>query len=316
MVIFSGVNLIIKIYFPGRIRSLIWIVVPLLQIKSIMKNKVWFITGCSTGLGRALALQALEQGNRVAVAARKLNDIQDILDRYKNVLAIELDMVKPDQLKAAVEKIQAAFGRIDVLVNNAGIGYFASLEESEEAEIRKMFEVNFFGLSALTQLVLPEMRRQRSGHIINISSIGGFVGFPALSFYNATKFAVAGLSEALAKEVAPLGIKVTIICPSGFRTDWAGRSANESKSVIEDYQSTAAANKNNIRGYSGKQPGDPQRAAKAILKAADAEKPPLYLLLGEAAFNTAKKKLEDLKTDFETWKETTVNADFPKNIIG
>lgn len=281
-----------------------------------MKNKVWFITGCSTGLGRALALQALEQGNRVAVAARKLKDIQDILDRYKNALAVELDMVKPDQLKAAVEKIQSAFGRIDVLVNNAGIGYFASLEESEEAEIRKMFEVNFFGLSALTQLVLPIMRTQKSGHIISISSIGGFIGYPALSFYNATKFAVAGLSEALSKEVAPLGIKVTIVCPSGFRTDWAGRSANEGKSAIQDYQLTAAANKNNIRGYSGKQPGDPQRAAKAILKVADTENPPLYLLLGEAAYNNATKKLEDLKADFEGWKETSVHADFPKNTVG
>jgi NAD(P)-dependent dehydrogenase (short-subunit alcohol dehydrogenase family) len=292
------------------------IVVTLPTKKTEMKNKVWFITGCSTGLGRALALQALEQGNRVAVAARKLKDIQDILDRYKNALAIELDMVKPDQLKAAVEKVQTAFGRIDVLVNNAGIGYFASLEESEEQEIRKMFEVNFFGLSALTQLVLPQMRKQKSGHIINISSIGGIVGFPALSFYNATKFAVAGLSEALAKEVAPLGINVTIICPSGFRTDWAGRSANENKSLIEDYQSTAAANQNNLRGYSGKQPGDPQKAAKAILKIANTEHPPLYLLLGEAAFNTAKKKLEDLKNDFETWKETSIHADFPKNSIG
>lgn len=275
-------------------------------------NKVWFITGCSTGFGRALALQVLEQGNQVAVAARKLTDVQDILDRYKNALGIELDMTKPEQLKAGVEKALKAFSTIDVLVNNAGIGYFGALEESEEKEIRHMFEVNFFGLSTLTQLVLPGMRKQKNGHIINISSIGGFVGFPALSFYNATKFAVAGLSEALAKETAPLGIRVTIVCPSGFRTDWAGRSANESKSTIEDYQLTAGTNKNNIRGYSGKQPGDPQRAARAIIKATEAELPPLYLLLGEAAFNTATKKLEDLKNNFETWKDTSIHADFPK----
>lgn len=280
-----------------------------------MKSKIWFITGCSTGFGRALALAVLEQGHRVAIAARRLSDIQDIIDRYKNALGVELDMTKPKQLKAGVEKVITAYATIDVLVNNAGIGYFGALEESDEKEVRHMFEVNFFGLSMLTQLVLPCMRKQRSGHIINISSIGGLVGFPALSFYNATKFAVAGLSEALAKETAPLGINVTIVCPSGFRTDWAGRSANESKSQIQDYQLTAGANKNNIRGYSGKQPGDPQRAAKAIIKVTEAENPPLYLLLGEAAFNTAKKKLEDLKDNFETWKETSIQADFPKKNV-
>lgn len=277
-----------------------------------MKNKVWFISGCSTGFGRALALQALAEGYQVAVAARDTTDVSDIVQNNKDAISVTLDMTKPDQLKAAVEKVHKAFGKIDVLVNNAGIGYFGALEESEETEIRKMFEVNFFGLAALTQLVLPYMRRQKSGHIINISSIGGLVGFPALSFYNASKFAVAGLSEALAKETAPLGIKVSIVCPSGFRTDWAGRSAHESKHIIDDYQETAGANKNNIRGYSGKQAGDPVKAANAIISLARAPEPPLYLLLGEAAFNTANKKLEDLKTNFETWKETTVGADFPK----
>ena len=280
-----------------------------------MKNKVWFISGCSTGFGRALAQQALADGYQVAVAARNTADVNDIVQNNKQAISVALDMSKRDQLKAAVEKVHERFGRIDVLVNNAGIGYFGALEESEETEIRKMFEVNFFGLATLTQLVLPYMRAQKSGHIINISSIGGLVGFPALSFYNASKFAVAGLSEALAKETAPLGIKVSIVCPSGFRTDWAGRSANESKHLIEDYQPTAGANKNNIRGYSGKQAGDPVRAAKAILSIAESAEPPLYLLLGEAAFNTASKKLEDLKTNFETWKKTTVGADFPKETI-
>jgi NAD(P)-dependent dehydrogenase (short-subunit alcohol dehydrogenase family) len=280
-----------------------------------MKNKVWFITGCSSGFGKALAQELLKQGYKVAVGARNIKDIQDVLDHYKDALGVEVDMTKPELLTKAVETILKTFSRIDVLVNNAGIGYFGALEESEEKEIRYMFEVNFFGLATLTQLVLPSMRKQKSGHVINISSIGGLVGFPALSFYNASKFAVAGLSEALAKETAPLGIKVTIVCPSGFRTDWAGRSANESKSSIEDYQSTAGANKNNIRGYSGKQPGDPQRAAKAIIKMAENQDPPLYLLLGEAAFNTAQKKLEDLKNNFDSWKETSVNADFPKNTV-
>jgi NAD(P)-dependent dehydrogenase (short-subunit alcohol dehydrogenase family) len=159
---------------------------------------------------------------------------------------------------------------------------------------------------------LPIMRKQKSGHIINIASIGGLVGFPAVGFYNATKFAVDGLSESLAKETAPLGIKVTIVAPSGFRTDWAGRSANNSPIVIEDYAATAGANKNNIRGYSGNQPGDPARAAKAIVKAVESAQPPLRLLLGEAALKGARNKLNELKKDFDTWEETTVGADFPK----
>ncbi len=157
------------------------------------------------------------------------------------------------------------------------------------------------------------MRAQRSGHIVNIASIGGLVGFPGVGFYNATKFAVDGYSEALAKETAPLGIKVTVINPSGFRTDWAGRSANNSQIVIDDYKDTAEANNPAIRGYSGKQPGDPERAAKAIVKAVEAENPPLHLLLGVAALKGARNKLEVLKKDYDTWEDTTVGADFPAN---
>jgi len=196
-------------------------------------------------------------------------------------------------------------------VNNAGIGYFGAIEESEEAEVRRMFEINFWGLANMTTAVLPLMRKQRSGNIVNIASIGGLVGFPAVGYYNATKFAVDGFSDALSKEVAPLGIKVTVVAPSGFRTDWAGRSANNSKIVIDDYKTTAETNKNSIRGYSGKQPGDPVRAAKAIVKAVEAENPPLHLLLGVAALKGARNKLEVLKKDFDTWEETTTGADFP-----
>ncbi len=196
-------------------------------------------------------------------------------------------------------------------MNNAGIGYFGAVEESEEAEIRRMFEINFFGLAKMTTAVLPIMRAQRSGHILNVSSIGGLVGFPALGFYNASKFAVDGFSEALSKETAHLGINVTVIAPSGFRTDWAGRSANNSKIVIEDYSPSAGANKNTIRGYSGQQPGDPVRAAKAIVKAVEAEHPPLHLLLGAAALKGARNKLEVLRKDYDAWEETTIGADFP-----
>lgn len=277
-----------------------------------MNTKVWLITGCSTGFGRELAKLVLKSGYSVGVASRELADVNDIVENYPDTsVAVKLDVTKPAEIKSAVEQVQKKFGRIDVLVNNAGIGYFGAIEESEEAEVRRMFEINFFGLANLTNAVLPLMRKQRSGHIVNIASIGGFVAFPGVGFYNATKFAVVGYSEALAKETEHLGIKVTVIAPSGFRTDWAGRSAKNSSIVIDDYAQTAGANKNNIRGYSGKQPGDPQRAAQAILTVVESSNPPLRLLLGVAAMKGARAKLDQLKHDFDTWEETTINADFP-----
>jgi len=204
------------------------------------------------------------------------------------------------------------FKQLDVLVNNAGIGYFAAVEESEEAEVRRMFDINFFGLAKMTQEVLPQMRKQKSGHILNISSIGGLRSFPGIGFYNASKYAVDGLSESLHKEVAPLGIKVTIIAPSGFRTDWAGRSAKDSSVKIDDYAATAGQNQSTIRGYSGNQAGDPVRAAKAMIDVTETEHPPLRLLLGAAALKGARIKVEELKHDFETWAAVSEAADFPK----
>jgi NAD(P)-dependent dehydrogenase (short-subunit alcohol dehydrogenase family) len=277
-------------------------------------KKVWLITGCSTGFGRALAIEALAQGYRVAVAARKTEDVKDIVSAYpETAIAVKLDVTDTEQIKAAVTTTLEKFNRIDVLVNNAGIGYFAAIEESEEAEVRRMFEINVFGLAKMTQEVLPHMRKQRSGHILNISSIGGLRSFPGVGFYNATKYAVDGLSEALYKEVAPLGIKVTIIAPSGFRTDWAGRSAKDTSVKIDDYAATAGKNSGDIRGYSGNQPGDPVRAAKAMIDVTETEHPPLRLLLGAAALKGARIKLEELKHDFETWATVSEAADFPKN---
>lgn len=275
-------------------------------------SKVWLITGCSTGFGRELSIEALAQGHKVAVTARKPEDITDITDEYPETsVAVKLDVTNKVDITKAVEQVIAKFGQIDVLVNNAGIGYFGAIEESEEEEVRRMFEINVFGLTNMTTAVLPIMRKQKSGHIVNISSIGGLVANPGVGFYNATKFAVDGLSESLAKETAPLGIKVTIIAPSGFRTDWAGRSANNSKIDIEDYATTAGKNKKTIREYSGNQPGDPLLAAKAIIKAVESENPPLRLLLGAAALRAATTKLELLKKDFDAWQETTVGADSP-----
>jgi NAD(P)-dependent dehydrogenase (short-subunit alcohol dehydrogenase family) len=275
-------------------------------------SKVWFITGCSTGFGRELAKEVLASGYRAVVTSRNADDVRDIVSQYPDTaIAVKLDVTKADEIKASVEQAKQKFGRIDVLVNNAGIGYFGAIEESEDDQVRRMFEINFWGLANMTKAVLPIMRAQHSGHILNVASIGGLVGFPGVGFYNATKFAVDGYSEALAKETAPLGIKVTVIAPSGFRTDWAGRSANDTKVKIDDYQSTAHTNQDNIRGYSGKQPGDPVRAVKAIVKAVESENPPLRLLLGVAALKNARNKLTELQRDFDAWQDTTTGADFP-----
>jgi NAD(P)-dependent dehydrogenase (short-subunit alcohol dehydrogenase family) len=275
-------------------------------------EKVWFITGCSTGFGRELAKMVLDRGYRAVVTARDPAKVEDIAKgREDRALVLELDVTDPVEVDAATKSADQHFGRIDVLVNNAGIGYFGAVEESDEAEVRRMFEINFFGLSRMTRAVLPIMRRQRSGQIVNISSIGGLRSFPALAYYHATKYAVEGFSESLALEVAPLGIKVTIVEPSGFRTDWAGRSANERKNPIADYAPTAGQNLENLRAYSGKQPGDPVRAAAAIIEAVESPNPPLHLLLGKAALKGARGKLESLKQDFDAWEKTTLAADFP-----
>ena len=274
---------------------------------------VWLITGCSTGFGRELARAVLERGHRVVVTARNPESVRDLAaGREAQALVMALDVTDATQVDAAVRASEERFGRIDVLVNNAGIGYFGAIEESEDAEVRRMFEVNVFALARMTQAVLPGMRARRHGHIVNISSIGGIRAFPAVGFYNATKFAVVGLSESLALEVAPLGIKVTIVEPSGFRTDWAGRSANEAPHEIADYAETAGANRRSIRNASGKQPGDPVRAAAAIIAAVESPEPPLHLLLGKAALKGARWKLDLLQRNFDAWQETTVGADFPE----
>ncbi|MDQ3062215.1 MAG: oxidoreductase [Acidobacteriota bacterium] len=277
------------------------------------EKKVWFITGCSTGFGRELAKHLLENDYRVVVTARNADKVQDLVEINKdNALALALDVTNNAQVKEAVAQAEAHFGAIDVLVNNAGFGYFGAIEESDEQEVRAMFETNFWGLAEMTRAVLPTMRERRSGSIVNVSSIGGFVGFPSVGYYNATKFAVNGFSEALKKEVEPLGIKVMLVQPSGFRTDWAGRSANDATNKIDDYAETAGATQATIRGYSGNQAGDPIRAAKAIVAAVEAENPPFNLLLGRAALKNALQKLDDLKRDFDTWAETTEGADFPE----
>jgi NAD(P)-dependent dehydrogenase (short-subunit alcohol dehydrogenase family) len=274
-------------------------------------KSVWFITGCSTGFGRAMAKHLLEQGYPTVVTARDPLDIQD-LTTLGDALSLPLDVTDQSQVVAAVRAAEEHYGRIDVLVNNAGIGYFGAVEESEEAQIRHMFEVNVFGMSRMIRATLPGMRQRRSGTIVNISSIGGLRSFPSLGYYNATKFAVEGLSEALCQEVEPLGIKVMLVEPSGFRTDWAGRSAAESAHLIDDYTATSGAVQAMVRASSGKQPGDPVRAAHAIINMVESQKLPHHLLLGNDAYEGAMAKLDELRQEFTAWESVSRGADFPK----
>ena len=272
----------------------------------------WFITGCSTGFGRELARVVVARGYRAAVTARDPKQVADLVAGYEDrTLALRLDVTDPAQVAESVQRAEERFGGIDVLVNNAGIGYFAAVEESDEAEVRRMFEINFFGAARMTRAVLPGMRKRRSGHVINIASICGLAAIPSLGDYSATKFAVEGLSEVLALEAGPLGIRVTLVEPSGFRTDWAGRSANEASVEIADYAATAGAVRRQLRELSGKQPGDPVRAANAIIQAVESPSPPLRLLLGKDALRMAREKLDALRRDFDTWQNVTVAADFP-----
>jgi len=278
------------------------------------KAPVWFVTGCSTGFGRDLAQVLIEQGKRVVVTARQIEKIKHLSqDKEGQVLALKLDVTDHLQAENAIKEALRAFGQIDVLVNNAGYGYLAAIEESDEKQVRDMFDTNFFGAARMMHIVLPFMRQQRSGVIVNMSSLGGLVAFPGLGYYNATKFALEGLSEALAKEVEPLGIKVLLVEPSGFRTDWAGRSILESLHPIADYDKTAGQMKKNIKGVSGHQAGDPLLAVKAIIEAVQSKQMPHHLLLGKEALRGALDKLEKLKVDFEAWRSVTLGVDSPKN---
>ena len=275
------------------------------------ESLVWFITGCSTGFGRDLARHLLARGYRAVVTARKPDDLQEF-SNSPQALVLKLDVTDNAQIDAAVKAAHDRFGRIDVLVNNAGIGYFGAVEESEEDQVRRMFDVNVFGLGRMTQAVLPGMRQRRSGSIVNIASLAGISPFPGLGYYCATKFAVEGLSGSLALEVEPLGIKVIVVEPSGFRTDWAGRSANESPTIIDDYAATSGAKREQLRAYSGKQPGDPVRAVKAIVDAVSSPNPPRHLLLGNAAFDVSTARLESLLKELRAGEAVARAADFPK----
>jgi len=276
-------------------------------------SPVWFITGCTTGFGRELARLVLAKGWRCVVTGRGRDRLADLVVLApERALALDLDVNNADQIVAAVEVAIKTFGAIDVLVNNAGYGYQSSIEEGDDAAIRAQFDTNVFGLFAMTRAVLPGMRARRSGHILNISSVAGFCGFPGSGYYAASKHAVEGFSSALAVEMAPLGVKVTSIEPGPFRTDWAGRSLQQARPALADYAETAGARMKTTSGYSGQQPGDPVRAAEAMIMVTTLDKPPGHLVLGEFGFGAVTNQLKSTLAEIEAWRETSLGADFPK----
>jgi NAD(P)-dependent dehydrogenase (short-subunit alcohol dehydrogenase family) len=275
---------------------------------------IWFITGCSTGFGRELAKLVLEQGKRAVITARRLGDVVDIVEGYHDTaLALELDVTNGAQIAAAVAAASDRFGGIDILVNNAGYGYQSTIEEGEDRAIRAQFDVNVFGLFALTRAVLPIMRSALRGHIINITSVAGLVGFPASGYYAASKHAVEGWSDSLAAEVQPLGIHVTCVEPGPFRTDWAGRSLQQTPSRIEDYAETAGKRLASTREISGSQAGDPVRAGQAITAITEEKEPPRHLVLGKWGYDAVTDRLKHRTAEIEANRERSLSADYPTN---
>ena len=274
---------------------------------------VWFISGCSTGFGRETAKAVLDHGWRAVVTARDAAKVADLTAGHEDdALAVALDVDDAGSIAAAVKAAQDRFGRIDVLLNNAGYGYQSSVEEGDDKEIRAQFETNVFGLFALTRAVLPIMREQHSGHVINVTSVGGLMGFASSGYYSATKHAVEGWSDSLKLEVEPLGVRVTCVEPGPFRTDWAGRSLKQTKSKIADYAETAGKRMEMTSGYSGTQAGDPVRAAHAMLDLSQEADPPRHLVLGKFGWDAAVKKLRERLEEIEGRRDTAMATDYPE----
>ena len=273
----------------------------------------WLITGCSTGLGRALATAVLEAGHDAVITARDPQVLAELGDSFPETAAVmPLDVRDHDQVVAAVEVAQERFGGVDVLVNNAGYGYRSALEEGDPAEVEQLFATNFFGAVDVMKQVLPGMRERGAGTIVNVSSIAGRTSQPGSAYYSATKFALEGASDALSKEVGPLGVRVLIVEPGGFRTDFAGRSLAQSAEPIEDYADTAGLRRKENATIDGRQPGDPARAAQAILQAVASDSPPLRLLLGSDALRRAEGELAGQRADLDAWVDLTRSTDFPE----
>lgn len=271
----------------------------------------WLITGCSTGFGREIAGAALQAGHRVVVTARRADAVRGFAEEFGELaLPVALDVTDRDQIAAAVAAADAAFGGIDVLVNNAGHGYLSAVEEGEDAEVRKLFDVNYFGAVDMIKAVLPGMRARGCGHIVNISSMTGLVANPPNAYYSSTKFALEAVTEALAAEVRPLGIKVTAIEPGAFRTDWATRSMKESGTPIADY-TDVAARKDLIKQFADHLPGDPRKVAEAVLMMTGLDEPPLRLLLGRDVLKAMRDKIAAMSASIDEWEAVTKDVNFP-----
>jgi NAD(P)-dependent dehydrogenase (short-subunit alcohol dehydrogenase family) len=271
----------------------------------------WLITGCSTGFGREIARAAVQAGHRVVATARRAEAVRDFPEEFGDrAVAVALDVTDGGQIAAAVAAAEQAFGGIDVLVNNAGHGYLSAVEEGEDAEVRKLFDVNYFGAVNMIKAVLPAMRVRGSGHIVNISSMTGLVANPPNAYYASTKFALEAVTEALATEVRPLGIKVTAIEPGAFRTDWASRSMKESSTPIADY-ADVAARKDLIKQFADHLPGDPRKVAEAVLMVTALDEPPLRLLLGRDVLKAMRDKIAALTASIDQWESVTRDVNFP-----
>ena len=278
----------------------------------ILPPRTWLITGVSTGLGRALAEVVLAGGERVAGTVRNEAD-RAAFERLApgRALGMLLDVTDEAAVRRCVGAIEAATGGIDVLVNTAGRGFVGAVEEASLAEIRAQFELNVIGAVSVMQAVLPFMRRRRAGRIVNITSVSGLVGWPSLGIYSGAKFALEGICETLAQELVDLGIKLILVEPGGLRTDFSGRSLQRAERTLPDYDSTAGACKRILAEHAGHEPGDPRKAAQAIVTAVDAERPPLRLLLGSDALRYAVGKLEGLQAEIERWSWLSATTDFP-----
>ena len=271
--------------------------------------KTFLITGVSSGFGRALAEAALSDGHTVVGTVRNDADKQKFEALGKAAHALILDVTATAAIAPGVAGIEKTIGAIDVLVNNAGYGHEGILEESSIDDLRRQFEVNVFGAVAMIQAVLPFMRKRRAGHILNITSMGGIITLPGLSYYHGSKFALEGISETLGKEVKDLGIKVTAIEPGGFRTDWAGRSLVRADRSIADYDSVMNPARQRRVEASGWQIGDPKKAAQAMLKVAMSADPPAHLLLGSDAVRLVEEKIKSLQADFDAWRTVSLSTD-------
>jgi NADP-dependent 3-hydroxy acid dehydrogenase YdfG len=274
-------------------------------------NAVWMITGSSSGFGRAMAEKVLEQGYRAVMTARRPDAVDDLSKRFGDrALAVSLDVTNARQIDTAVKAALARFGQIDVLVNNAGYGYIGAIEEGEDAAIRAQFDTNVHGVIAMMQAVLPVMRQRAKGHVVNVSSIGGLTTFPNVGYYHASKYALEGLSETLAKEVAPFGIGVTVVEPGAFRTDFRGRSMQQSSIRLPEFAATLGKQRDALLASHGKQQNDPAKGALAIIEALKAERPPLHLLLGADALELARKQLVAMAAEFDAWEKLTRSTAF------